>query len=743
MGLRDFLLTINLILFAVVPTVIATEAAAQAPSPPKQNPSAQPSGTPAPRKFQDRPLTPQEIDRNFEDMNKASGVRLYEGLCTRAKDFAAKKGANFDPLLSQFNTIVGNDVTNALLDFCATGRFVLNFYDRDRKCTNRVTLTPAHVGLIKRLPFVRPGESEIIALACVEVTEPIVLLNLRANAVLIQDTELAGIEINGGALSSTFSMTNTTVNGWTNIFGMTIGSSVEIRRSTLGKAGNKSTALEISKSALGTIEISDVQVNGNALIADNQLKGYAQIGLVKTEADAKPDIRVTGNFDMGRNDIKGYLRVTNAQFDGALDLRTNFVERAFYVGGNTTIKDTLDLFGSRALSMELYGLEVQEDVYAVAVRVTETLYVGNGSAGNEKANFKKSVQFRNLKADRLRIHSTTIGESLTLTGMTSNDVVMLDVILGKQLYSGNARARTMDIRASTIPQLDCTDCEITQYLLLGGKFSELVNLRGAQIRASLVFRDGDGDRNGSTWGPKSHLDLRNLQVETIEADLCDLRVTPESGDKCSGAMVPTQINGAKFRNFLPGRRPNVLGMTDGLLDQKANTIISWIRTSLGGGEFHPQPYELIADALDRAGRNRTATEVRIAKLDDDYATGNYSLIRTLLAKGGRIFVRYGYHNEYGIIWFGALIFIGMLFFVFGRRVSKVNVHELRLGGLWNLIWYSFWFSIDRAVPPLHVDEQMKEYSVLTTFSRSYFYFHRGVGMVILSFIVAGIAGLFK
>jgi len=76
-------------------------------------------------------------------------------------------------------------------------------------------------------------------------------------------------------------------------------------------------------------------------------------------------------------------------------------------------------------------------------------------------------------------------------------------------------------------------------------------------------------------------------------------------------------------------------------------------------------------------------------------------------------------------------------------VSPVHMHELRLVGFVNVLWYSFWFSIDRAVPPLHIDETMKEYSVLKPGARAYFYFHRGIGMVTLSFFVAGITGLFK
>ena len=64
-------------------------------------------------------------------------------------------------------------------------------------------------------------------------------------------------------------------------------------------------------------------------------------------------------------------------------------------------------------------------------------------------------------------------------------------------------------------------------------------------------------------------------------------------------------------------------------------------------------------------------------------------------------------------------------------------------GWMNVTWYAFWYSIDRAVPPLHIDDAMGQYSVLTPGARAYFYFHRGLGMIILSFFVAGITGLFK
>jgi hypothetical protein len=491
-------------------------------------------------------------------------------------------------------------------------------------------------------------------------------------------------------------------------------------------------------------------------------------------------------------------------------MQSNLVERALIVGGNTSVKGSVELFGSRALTMELYGLEVGDQVRAVTAIITGALYVGQSSSGEGKASFKRNLNLTNLKADRVRMLSVNVGEQMTLTSLSANDLSLDDVTVGKKIHSGDARVRALNVRRSTIPWFDCTDCEIAQYVLLAGNFTGEVNLRGAQIRGSLLFRDGDGDGNGAAWSEGSYLDLRNIQVETIEADYCDMLIRPAGSTKCVGRFVPAMITGAKFQIIVPGRHSTTAttaeerSAREGLLDKDKDTIVSWIKTGIGsqvrppkmgevktasaaekvagadanadnpasdceresrgggGGEgdtkqpgattakpgrgdscFQPQAYDLIAAALDRGGRRDAAIAVRIAKLDHDYSTDNHSWLMKGVAAVARVLTGYGYQNERSVVAFALLIVTGILVFVFGRHVSPVRLNDLKLSGYINVFWYAMWFSIDRAVPPLHIDETMKEYSVLKPLARAYFYFHRGAGTVILSFFVAGVTGLFK
>src|SRR5436190_2214021 len=114
-----------LFLLALAPTVVATAIHAQAPAP-----------TPPPRTLEDRVLTPQQSDHLMDEMNTASGFRLYEGLCVRARDYVTKKGTAGDPLLSQahFKTTIGAEVLRSLFEYCSTGRFILAFYDVEGNC---------------------------------------------------------------------------------------------------------------------------------------------------------------------------------------------------------------------------------------------------------------------------------------------------------------------------------------------------------------------------------------------------------------------------------------------------------------------------------------------------------------------------------------------------------------------------------------------------------------------------------
>ena len=96
-----------------------------------------------------------------------------------------------------------------------------------------------------------------------------------------------------------------------------------------------------------------------------------------------------------------------------------------------------------------------------------------------------------------------------------------------------------------------------------------------------------------------------------------------------------------------------------------------------------------------------------------------------------------------LAWFFALVGLGFFVFLLGRAAHFTGIPHLLKPGVFGLIWYSFWFSVDRAVPPLLLDNSMGEYAMLKPWARYYFYLHRALGTFIISIAIASLTGAFK
>jgi len=155
--------------------------------------------------------------------------------------------------------------------------------------------------------------------------------------------------------------------------------------------------------------------------------------------------------------------------------------------------------------------------------------------------------------------------------------------------------------------------------------------------------------------------------------------------------------------------------------------------------FDPLPFETFAAALERSGRPEDAIDLRIRKRAREVA--EYSRSKQVLYWFGRHFVSYGYQNYKAAEFLAALWALGVIFHLFGRRRTAVEIQRIELRALLARLSYSFFFSLDRLVPHLALDRRMDEYSTLEHWARFYFYVHRILGTIIFLYAIVGWTGV--
>jgi hypothetical protein len=96
----------------------------------------------------------------------------------------------------------------------------------------------------------------------------------------------------------------------------------------------------------------------------------------------------------------------------------------------------------------------------------------------------------------------------------------------------------------------------------------------------------------------------------------------------------------------------------------------------------------------------------------------------------RVFIGYGYRTQYSLLWAAGFILLGSGLLRLSREGPRNNMP------------YGFAFSFDMLLPLVKLREYHHNVD-LKGWIRYYFYFHKLMGFVLASFLVAGLSGLTK
>jgi hypothetical protein len=373
--------------------------------------------------------------------------------------------------------------------------------------------------------------------------------------------------------------------------------------------------------------------------------------------------------------------------------------------------------------------------------------------------------------------STVTGPLTFYEAQLASDLIVTESTIGAVKLTGAHIGRTLDFSKSTVTgNLDMAGIDVGADLLMQEGQYQAVDLSGGRVGHTLSLSKSHfaGD------GAMSNLQVvTNLQMDGASfAEGIDLPYSQIGGDlDWSGATFNKNIDltaahvGGAFvlgsRRKRPGDQTNpaewaspqvaliaryanigviprladawpgtlhLVGLTyngiayDDDIAEVRNDFDRWFKRQ----RYSRQPYEQLANVLQARGEIETATAVRYAERERDrdraFDEGRFDIYGWLTLL--KSVIGYGYY-PYRSAWF----VLG--FILLGMGVLRVS-GEGRRNGMPIGASYSF----DMLLPIIQL--RGSHYAIdLAGWPRYYFYFHKIVGWVLASFLIAGLSGLTK
>lgn len=268
------------------------------------------------------------------------------------------------------------------------------------------------------------------------------------------------------------------------------------------------------------------------------------------------------------------------------------------------------------------------------------------------------------------------------------------------------------------------------------QFREILNMKGTSIGGTLVIRKGSFKNEikiemaqigsveymGSTI-PET-MSLRGTNVEKIIVKVDDFEEFPKK----------MKLHGFTYNLFI-GEYTGAKSTPEEIKKEK-DFFEKWLDNIKG---YSPQPYKQCAKALRDAGMPDKADAVLFAGKEiqrrDAWDNVNYARWIGLTILKYTIGYGIGLYTFVALIWIVIFVLLGT--FVCLRPAAK---NKLKKEENFTSKFHFFFYSFDMLLPLIHLRPKNEEIE-LPDWHRRYFYFHKLIGWLLLSFILAGLAGI--
>lgn len=643
----------------------------------------------------------------------------------------------------------------AIGSLCANGNFDYDESANDYSCPKRHVLSPKQVEFIRNFMLVKTDQPiRRISLRCVEIAENITLSNISAGNLYLTDVTAERLLISYVTLSLGLSVRNSSFRRGFAVYASEIGGLFEMRGSHIGSNDDWKNALWVSMTSLNEIVINAMTIAGT--LNFNKLVANKSVFIGGKTAAGNPTT------------IDGTIRLTDARIGGLLEISELKAKEVSY----------LDYVS--ALRLTISNSEFDKRVYVDHSKFEREALI-------EKSTLLAGAFGRFISTPDLRIENTEFSGVLDFDNTQATGLLLtrvkrrspdcdncnLDIfnsIIGSlrirdsdlsQMRAGNGRFHTAIFARGSIGVLNCEDCLVDQYVLVATKIRERADLKGAEIKGTLAFSEGP---SRVCWGIGSILDMAELKADVLAINARDLVIEPTRNPNpdcvspeqdANAAFVPSKLTGARYRTITGGRismeartDPDAATRKAAVLptatDISEERLIGFVRgyKAIASVGYDPQPYEEMAAALARAGETEKAVALRVARIDERIANTGVGWLERGWFWIYRQLSDYGYKNERTAKVFCLLLLLGTVIHQWGTGMLAAHfVGPLQFTPLLGSLVYSFWFSLDRAIPPLNLELMKKEDMALPWGTLNYFYLHRVFGTGLISVFAAGAAGL--
>jgi len=238
---------------------------------------------------------------------------------------------------------------------------------------------------------------------------------------------------------------------------------------------------------------------------------------------------------------------------------------------------------------------------------------------------------------------------------------------------------------------------------------------GTLSLGSLCYGPVDAPEN---WGAGSVLILTSASVHTLQDGLCRDGKADCSPDAWPEHLKLTGFTYQELESFDTDREIDIA-------TRPAQWWEKWLKKQEG---YSPQSYEYLAATLSKLGHQDTAKHILYAGKERERELAPFPEKIELWFQ--RVFIGYGYRVYYSLFWVAGFIVVGAIILRLSRQ------------GPDNKMPYGIAFSFDMLLPVVKLREY--HYKIdLKGWVRYYFYFHKLMGYILASFLIAGLSGLTK
>ncbi len=445
-----------------------------------------------------------------------------------------------------------------------------------------------------------------------------------------------------------------------------------------------SSAISFDSSKFATATLLEARISGQLNLSGSTFSNKLDMNGLQVDSSLFMHNGATfSEVDLMSAKIGGQLTMTGSTFSGAVDMDS------LQVDGSLSMRDGATFSEINLVSAKIGGQLTMTGSTFSAKLDMDGLQVGSSLFMRDGATFSE-----------VNLVSSQIGGELRMDGSTfSGEINMDSMRLGSHLF----------VRKATFEKpIELIFAKIEGHLILRGSVLNTLNLTGTTIKGDLAL--GLDEDSVPKWAKGSRLMLRNTKVGAL---IVTKTSWPDDID-----LVGFQYSrlGGYFEEGEPAM--NVA---------KIDWFEDWLKKQK---TFSPQPYEQLAAVLREEGREQKARDILYAKRERQRLEEEHTQWRSVFLWIMKYVIGYGYRIHRVGGWVLAFTLIGAyVLYASGEGAA----HGMPLG---------LSYSLDMLLPIIKLRGFHYTFD-LGGWAQYYFYFHKMVGYILASFLVAGLSGLTK